>query len=64
MAETKTYRLTQLHYRSGVMYQPGELITVPADEKPGKTWQLVEAKPVVQHVDVPTPAKKPATPKV
>lgn len=39
----KTYRLTQLHYRLGRMYQPGELITV-VDEAPGRTWQLYDPK--------------------
>lgn len=36
-----TYRLTQPHYRKGVTYQPGDLITV-TDEKPGRTWVRVD----------------------
>lgn len=59
---TVTYRLTQPHYRQGRYYQPGELITV-TDEKPGKTWVRVEAKAVVEHVEVKQP-KKPTTPAV
>lgn len=40
---TRTYRLTEPHYRLGIMYQPGELVTI-TDEPPGKSWKLV-------HVD-------------
>jgi hypothetical protein len=36
-----TYRLTERHYRKGVTYLPGDLITV-TDEKPGRTWVRVD----------------------
>ncbi len=36
-----TYRLTERHYRKGVTYQPGDIITV-TDEKPGRTWVRVD----------------------
>lgn len=49
---TKSYRLTQAHYRQGTYYNPGDIITV-TDEVPGKTWVPVEAKPVVQMVSKP-----------
>lgn len=54
---TKTYRLTQPHYRQGRYFNPGELITV-TDEVPGKSWVLLEAKAVVEMVD--TSEKKPS----
>ena len=38
---TKTYRLTAPHYRKGVTYEAGALITV-TDEVPGRTWEAVE----------------------
>lgn len=39
MSATKTYIVgAQKHYRLGVIYEPGERITIPADEKPSKTW--------------------------
>lgn len=38
---TKTYRLTQPHYRLGRYYEAGETITV-IDEKPSASWVLVE----------------------
>lgn len=39
----KTYRLKAAHYRSGVLYDVGSLITV-TDERPSKTWDLVTAE--------------------
>lgn len=48
----KTYRVGVRHYRQGVVYEPGELITV-TDEKPSKTWTLV---------DTAKEAAKPAAP--
>ncbi len=39
---TKTYKLTQQHYRLSRLYEPGETITVPEAEKPGKTWVLLD----------------------
>jgi hypothetical protein len=47
---TKTYRLGARHYRKGVLYEAGELITV-TDEIPSKTWTLV---------DTSKPEEKPA----
>lgn len=43
--EFKTYQLTERHYRQGVMYSPGELITIPSTEKPGRTWVEVKEAP-------------------
>jgi len=34
----KKYRLTERFYRLGVMHQPGEIITLEAGQKPGRTW--------------------------
>lgn len=58
---TKTYRLkNQPHYRSGTLYQVGELVTV-TDEIPSRTWELVEAVTTVKHVAVqPQPEKVPS----
>ncbi len=39
----KTYRIRAAHYRAGVLYDVGSLITVE-DEKPSKTWDLVTAE--------------------
>lgn len=46
----KTYRIKAAHYRAGVLYDVGSLITV-TDETPSKTWEPVtpesEAKAAV-----------------
>jgi len=48
---TKKYRLRVPHYRAGVYYAAGEVITV-TDEKPSRTWVPVEERQVTQVVDV------------
>lgn len=57
---TKTYRLTEPHYRLGRVYQAGELITV-TDEVPGRTWVPLEAeKAAAATAPAPQPAKRPS----
>lgn len=41
--KTKTYRLTQDAYREGRYLRAGEVITIPANEEPSRTWQEVKA---------------------
>lgn len=48
---TKKYRLRAPHYRRGVYYAAGDVITV-TDEKPSKTWVPVEERQVTQVVEV------------
>lgn len=55
MADTKHYRSPFVFYRLGVTYQPGALISVPADFKPGKGWEEVSDAPAEK-----APAKAPA----
>jgi len=56
----KTYRLTQRHYRRGMLYEVGEQITV-TDERPSKTWVLLEkAAPEVKMVDAPVAPVRPS----
>lgn len=59
---TKSYRLTQAHYRLGRYFNPGELITV-TDEVPGKSWVPVEAKATVEYVES-QPKKSAGVPQV
>lgn len=47
---TKSYRLTEPHYRRGRYFQPGEVITV-TDEQPGKSWVPVVEKAATQMVE-------------
>lgn len=59
----KTYRIKAPHYRAGVLYETGSLITV-TDEKPSKTWELATpeseaAAAVPQPIDL---SKKTARP--
>lgn len=54
-AKTKSYRLPPStgHYRKGIFYRGGEVITIPASEKPGKHWTPVrvnEPKPVYEDL--------------
>ena len=48
---TRKYRLKQPHYRQGLLYAPGDIITV-TDEVPGKSWVPVEERAVAQLVEV------------
>lgn len=47
---TKSYRLTQQHYRKGRMYQPGEIITVE-NERPGRSWVLIPDARIAQAAE-------------
>lgn len=42
MSATKQYLTTQPCYRDGIYHQAGTVLTVPADEKPSRTWTLLE----------------------
>ena len=44
MSATKQYRTTQPCYRDGVYHQAGVVLTVPADEKPSRTWTLLDER--------------------
>ena len=49
-----TYRLTERHYRKGVMYQPGDVITV-TDEKPGRSWVRIDNNAAAEKVGGESP---------
>lgn len=51
--KTKTYKLHAPHYRQGVYYEEGAVITVSADEKPSKTWEPIEE---LKSTKAPAPA--------
>jgi hypothetical protein len=53
---TKSYRLTETHYRDGRLYSAGEMITV-TDEKPGTTWEPLDAKEVEAAIAAKPKAK-------
>ena len=53
---THTYQLTEPHYRLGIMYVKGELVTV-TDEVPGKTWKRVSAD--IETYQTPTALQDP-----
>lgn len=56
MAEkTKQYRISVKHYREGVMYPAGSVVTVPADAKPSSTWAPVEEKKADVKAEEPKP---------
>lgn len=40
----KHYRIPNPHYREGAYFQRGDVVTIPADEKPGKGWVEVDAE--------------------
>lgn len=57
---TKKYRVRVPHYRRGVYYAAGDIITV-TDEVPSKTWVAVEERQVTQIVETePAPAGRAA----
>jgi hypothetical protein len=43
MSDLKKYRINEPHYRSGTYYPSGSIVSVPAEEKPSKTWVALEA---------------------
>ncbi len=50
-------------YRNGRQYEPGEIITIPASEKPSRTWTAVpEAKPAESKQAAPGAPAKPNRP--
>lgn len=57
MRATKRYLTTQPCYREGIYHQAGTVLTVPADEKPSKTWRLIEAEKSAPKEDKPKAEK-------
>lgn len=56
----RKYRLRVPHYRQGLYFVAGDIITV-TDERPSKTWVPVEERQVTQIVEVePTPSGRAA----
>lgn len=53
MSATKSYRTTQPCYRDGVYHQAGVVLVVPADEKPSRTWELVDAAQAADEKPAP-----------
>jgi len=59
MSATKSYRTTQPCYRDGVYHQAGVVLTVPADEKPSRTWEIVDEKAAAELETAPKKATAP-----
>lgn len=54
------YQIKANYYADGVLYTPGDVITVPDNVKPSVTWKLIEeGKPEPAKVEAPK-ADKPA----
>jgi len=59
MSATKSYRTTQPCYRDGVYHQAGVVLVVPADERPSRTWELVDAGQSAEEQPAPKKATAP-----
>lgn len=58
MSKTKSYRIRQPYYREGSYFEPGSIVTIPADEKPSATWSEVKAG-AAEEAEAPAPVAPP-----